>query len=82
MKEVYRVKNIYGVKGGSRHFKVSEALKARDAREGVGWVVTDSMGNRWDWDFAGTPRISEPTEEEVLREFVALSKVNDEGGLQ
>ena len=74
MKKVFRVKNIYGVKGGSRHFKVSAALKARDAREGAGWVVIDSMGYRWDWDFEGTPRISEPTEDEVLREFVALSK--------
>lgn len=44
----YTVKNIYGIAGESNHKSPELAIKARDKREGSGWVVVDSAGNTWD----------------------------------
>ena len=49
----YTVKNTYrdkdDVRGQTTHRKPETALKARDKREGVGWIVIDEQGNEWDW---------------------------------
>ena len=50
MKESYTVRNMYGIGGGSRHRTPEAALKARDRREGAGWIVEDQDGNVWDRD--------------------------------
>ena len=47
MKEVYTVKNVYGINGESKHRTPEAALKACDKREGSGWQVIDSDGNQW-----------------------------------
>jgi hypothetical protein len=41
----YKVTNIYGVKGDTNHRTPEAAIKARDKREGIGWVVCDQDGN-------------------------------------
>ena len=35
----YTVKNIYGIRGESKHRTHETALKAAAKREGLGWVV-------------------------------------------
>ena len=44
----YTVANAYGIAGNTTHATATAALKARDKREGDGWVVTDDDGNTWD----------------------------------
>lgn len=44
----YTVINVYGIQGETTHRKVGAAIKARDKREGDGWVVVDDEGNRYD----------------------------------
>ena len=44
----YTVSNTYGIAGESNHKTAERALQARDTRQGDGWIVTDSDGNRWD----------------------------------
>jgi len=44
----YTVKNDYGITGTSTHQTPESALRARDRREGTGWIVEDEDGNRWD----------------------------------
>jgi len=38
---MYIVKNIYGIRGETKHRKFERAVKARDEQEGVGWVIYD-----------------------------------------
>ena len=44
----YTVKNTYGTHDGSSHRTAWAAIKAASKREGIGWIVVDDMGNRWD----------------------------------
>ncbi len=44
----YYVTNRYGIAGETAHRSARAALRARDAREGLGWVVTDEAGNYYD----------------------------------
>jgi len=44
----YHVKNIYGIQGESTHIRPKNAIKARDKREGTGWIVVDEDGKVWD----------------------------------
>jgi len=46
----YTVTNVYGITGETTHRTPEAALKAADNREGDGWIVRDSDGNRWDWN--------------------------------
>ena len=46
---MYTVTNIYGISGDTYHATVNAALKARDMREGEGWMVKDGNGDCWDW---------------------------------
>ncbi len=39
MKKQYKVYNTYGIAGESRHSTPELALKARNAREGEGWIA-------------------------------------------
>jgi len=54
MKTTYTVENTYSSETndmtGSSHRSPEAALKAADKREGCGWIVRDSKGNRWDWN--------------------------------
>ena len=49
MQKKYTVKNIYGIAGESTHRTPEAALRARDRREGDGWVVEDDDGYQWGW---------------------------------
>ena len=51
----YTVKNIYNVAGESNHRTINAALKARDKREGLGWIVVDETGKTYDHDFNSRP---------------------------
>lgn len=53
----YTVSNEYNIAGETNHHTAEAALKARDKREGLGWIVYDSDGNVWDRDFNGIPTI-------------------------
>ena len=46
----YTVRNVYDIKGTSTHRTPEAACKAARKREGEGWVVYDSDGNRWTMD--------------------------------
>jgi hypothetical protein len=46
-KTVYKVWNCYGIRGESTHKTAKAALKEASKREGDGWMVTDSDGDRW-----------------------------------
>ena len=48
-KAKYQVVNIYKISGESKHKTPEAALKAAAKREGIGWIVIDDKGNRWDW---------------------------------
>ena len=48
MKKTYTVENTYGIAGQSNHRTPEAAIKAAGKREGIGWIVTDSGGHRWD----------------------------------
>ena len=41
---IYTVKNIYNIGGESRHRNFERAVKARDSREGAGWMIVDDSG--------------------------------------
>ena len=56
MNTTYTVCNTYKMTGESIHRTPEAALKARDKREGIGWIVKDSTGNSWDWN-GGNPCI-------------------------
>jgi hypothetical protein len=43
----YTVSNVYGITGESSHRTPEAACKAARKREGEGWIVTDSNGDRW-----------------------------------
>jgi len=43
----YVVKNLYGLTGCSKHTTIRAAVSAAKKREGEGWVVVDSAGQRW-----------------------------------
>ena len=43
----YIVRNVYGIKGASTHRTPEAAIKAARKREGTGWVVEDTRGQRW-----------------------------------
>ena len=58
MKTKYEVVNKYGIKGVSTHRTPGAALKAARKREGEGWEVWDTEGNRWESDFEGVARIT------------------------
>ena len=45
---VYVVCNVSGIGGTSRHMTELAALRARNCREGEGWIVEDGEGNRLD----------------------------------
>ena len=47
----YYVINTYNIKGKSKHFKIENAFKAKNKREGLGWIVIDEKGNVFDQDF-------------------------------
>ena len=53
----FTVTNIFTGSGETTHRKVETALKAKDGREGSGWIVLDSNGNEWGVDFDGNPVI-------------------------
>lgn len=55
MKTKYTVINEYGISGESSHRSVVAALKNKDSRNGLGWIVRDQDGNVWDVDFDGNP---------------------------
>lgn len=44
---IYTVRNTYGIAGESNHRTPEAALKKAAKREGSGWIVEDSNGNRW-----------------------------------
>lgn len=44
----YTVSNMYGINGESNHNTAEAACNAAAKHEGVGWIVTDADGNRWD----------------------------------
>lgn len=46
-KTQYKVWNCYGIRGESTHRTPEAALRAARRREGDGWMVTDSDGDRW-----------------------------------
>ena len=46
-KSKYYVRNVYGLIG-SAHKTVRAALRERDTREGIGWVVEDDNGAGYD----------------------------------
>jgi len=52
---LYTVTNKYGVRGTSAHRTARAALREAAKREGEGWVVYDSTGDRWVMD-GDTPR--------------------------
>ena len=60
----YTVTNIYGISGDSTHRTPEAAIKASRKREGDGWVVIDSDGNRWD-DCGGSVIVSDHANERL-----------------
>lgn len=58
-KETYKVSviNVYGINGSTTHRTPEAALRACEKRTGEGWIVIDSDGYQWDYDFMGRPRI-------------------------
>ena len=56
MKKVkYYVCNVYGIAGASTHRTPRAALREMARREGDGWIVEDSEGNRWTTGPDGEP---------------------------
>jgi len=53
----YTVKNKYGVGKETTHKTADAALKSRDNREGLGWIVVNDKGHTIDRDFEGRPCI-------------------------
>ena len=53
---IYTVTNIYGINGESNHKTATAALRARDKREGDGWIVTSSDGSQIDRDWGSEAR--------------------------
>ena len=64
---MYKVTNHYGIGGESRHRNFERAVKARDSREGDGWMIVDDSGTCLDavklaregggWDIVPVPQI-------------------------
>jgi len=50
METKYTVSNTFGIAGTSAHNTPEAALRAANKREGGGWIVTDTDGNRYDWN--------------------------------
>jgi len=51
----YYVCNVYGIAGESTHRTPRAALREKARREGDGWIVEDSEGNRWTTGPDGEP---------------------------
>ena len=51
----YKVINMYGITGETSHRKVERALQSASKREGDGWTVIDTIGDRWIADSDGRP---------------------------